>query len=196
MILSYPWLQQHNPNLDWANRIWLYTELSTLPKVATEDQFSTSTQQAGCIYTIQYADIEPAEARKPEVQLPSEYAEYADMFSEANANILLAGGPYDHAIDLEGRQPPYGPIYNLSEKELKILCEYLQDSLQHGWIQESMSPAGAPILFAPKKDSELRLCIDYRGLNKVTQKNQYPIPLINEILDRVVSAKIYTKLDL
>src|SRR5205809_3388597 len=118
------------------------------------------------------------------------------MFSEANANMLLAGGPYNHAIDLEGRQPPYGPIYNLSEKELKILCEYLQDSLQRGWIRESMSPAGAPILFAPKKDGELRLCIDYRGLNKVTWKNRYPIPLINEILDRVVSAKIYTKLDL
>src|SRR5438876_12315706 len=59
-----------------------------------------------------------------------------------------------------------------------------------------MSPAGVPILFAPKKDSKLRLCIDYKGLNKVTQKNQYLIPLINEILDRVVGAKIYTKMDL
>ena len=116
-------------------------------------------------------DIEPLEARKPEVQLPSEYAENADMFSEANANMLLAGGPYDHAIDLEGRQPPYELIYNLSEKELKTLREYLQDSLQRGWIRESTSPAGAPILFAPKKDGELRLCIDYRGLNKVTRKN-------------------------
>ena len=59
-----------------------------------------------------------------------------------------------------------------------------------------MSLAKVPILFAPKKDGKLRLCIDYRGLNKVTQKNQYLIPLINEIIDRVVSAKIYTKLDL
>ena len=171
MILGYPWLQQHNPNLDWANRTWSYTELSTPPEVATEDQFSASTQQAGRIYTIRYADIEPSEARKPEVQLPSKYAEYADVFSEANANMLLAGGPYDHPIDLEGRQPPYGPIYNLSEKELKTLREYLQDSLQHSWIRESTSLAGAPILFAPKKDGELRLCIDYRGLNKVTWKN-------------------------
>ena len=79
-------------------------------------------------------DIEPAEVKKPEVQLLSEYAEYTDMFSEANANMLLAGRPYDHAIDLEGGQPLYRPIYNLSEKELKILHEYLQDSLQHSWI--------------------------------------------------------------
>ena len=118
------------------------------------------------------------------------------MFSKANANMLPAGGPYDHPIDLEGRQPPYGPIYNLSEKELKTIHEYLQDSLQRGWIRESTSPAGVPILFALKKDDELRLYIDYRDLNKVTQKNRYPIPLINEILDRVVGAKIYTKLDL
>src|SRR5947199_6583227 len=110
--------------------------------------------------------------------------------------MLPAGGPYDHPIDLKGGQLPYGPIYNLSKKELKTLREYLQDSLQRSWIRESMSPAGAPILFAPKKDGELRLCIDYRGLNKVTWKNRYLIPLINEILDRVVGTKIYTKLDL
>src|SRR6266480_7548491 len=134
--------------------------------------------------------------KKPEVQLPQEYAEYADIFSETDANMLLAGRPYDHSIDLEGGQPPYGLIYNLSEKELKTLCKYLQDSLQRGWIRESTSPAGAPILFAPKKDGELRLCVDYRGLNKVTRKNRYLIPLINEIMDRVVGAKIYTKLDL
>ena len=59
-----------------------------------------------------------------------------------------------------------------------------------------MSLVGALILFVPKKDSELRLYINYRGLNKVTWKNQYLIPLINEILDRVVGVKIYTKLDL
>ena len=63
--------------------------------------------------------------RKLEVQLPSKYAEYADVFSEANANMLPAGRPYDYPIDLEGGQPPYGLIYNLSKKELKTLCEYL-----------------------------------------------------------------------
>ena len=118
------------------------------------------------------------------------------MFSEANANILLVGGLYNHAIDLKGRQLLYGQIYNLSKKELKTLHEYLQDSLQHGWIWESMSLAEALILFTPKKDNKLRLYINYKGLNKVTQKNWYLILLINKILDRVVSAKIYIKLDL
>ena len=80
-------------------------------------------------------------------------------------------------------EPPYRPIYNLSEKELKVLREYLRDALAKGWIRESSSPAGVPILFAPKKDGELRLCVDYRGLNKITKKNRYPLPLIGEILD-------------
>ena len=196
MILGYPWLQQYNPSLNWANGTWLYTEPNTPPEVVTEDQFSASTQKVRFIYTVRYTDIEPADMKKPEVQLPQEYAEYADIFSETDANMLPASGPYDHSVDLEGGQPPYGSIYNLSEKELKTLREYLQDSLQRGWIRESTSPAGAPILFAPKKDGKLRLCVDYRGLNKVTRKNRYPIPLINEIIDRVVGAKIYTKLDL
>jgi hypothetical protein len=55
---------------------------------------------------------------------------------------------------------------------------------------------GAPILFVPKKDRGLRLCVDYRGLNKVTIKNQYPLPLINKTLDRLIGARIFTKLNL
>jgi hypothetical protein len=128
--------------------------------------------------------------------LPPEYREYEDVFSEEAASQLPARGQLEHAIELEGGKPPYGPIYSLSEKELKVLREYLQDSLRNGWIRESTSPAGAPILFTPKNDGELRLCVDYRALNKLTIKNRYPLPLIGEIMDRLVGAKVFTKLDL
>jgi hypothetical protein len=80
--------------------------------------------------------------------------------------------------------------------ELKALQEYLDNNLASGRIQRSKSPAGAPILFIPKKDGTLRLCVDYQGLNKVTVKNQYPLPLISEILDRLAGAKFFSKLDL
>jgi Reverse transcriptase (RNA-dependent DNA polymerase)/RNase H-like domain found in reverse transcriptase len=129
-------------------------------------------------------------------ELPQEYAEFADVFSEAKAVMLPPLGGPEHAIKLEGGEPPYGPIYNLSEQELKVLCEYLRDAIERGWIRESNSPAGAPILFTPKKGGKLHLCIDYRGLNRITRKNRYPLPLISEILDRVVSAKCYTRIDL
>ena len=59
-----------------------------------------------------------------------------------------------------------------------------------------MSPAGAPILFVPKKDRGLCLCVDYKRLNKVTVKNRHPLPLISETLDRLIGAKVFTKLDL
>jgi len=72
----------------------------------------------------------------------------------------------------------------------------LAEALERGWIRESSSPAGALILFVPKKGGELRLCVDYRGLNHLTVKNRYPLPLMGELMDRLSKAKRYTKLDL
>ena len=69
-------------------------------------------------------------------------------------------------------------------------------ALVKGWIRPSESSAGAPILFMLKKDGGLRLYVDYRGLNKITKKNRYPLPLIVEILDRFTSVKIFIKLDI
>lgn len=91
---------------------------------------------------------------------------------------------------------PFGPIYNLSETELEALREYLDENLKKGFIRPSESPAGAPILFVKKKDGSLRMCVDYRGINKITIKNRYPLPLIAELLDRLKSAKVFTKIDL
>jgi hypothetical protein len=68
--------------------------------------------------------------------------------------------------------------------------------MQKGWIRESTSPAGAPILFVKKPDGTLRVCVDYRGLNDITIKNRYSLPRIDEMLDRLVGAKYFTKLDL
>jgi hypothetical protein len=69
-------------------------------------------------------------------------------------------------------------IYPLAEKELEVLREYIDDALRKGWIRPSRSPTGAPILFVPKKGGQLRLCVDYRALNKITKKNRAPLPLI------------------
>jgi hypothetical protein len=84
----------------------------------------------------------------------------------------------------------------LSENELKVLKEFIEDNLERGFIWESTSLAGAPVLFAPKKDGKLRMCIDYRRLNEATIKDQYALPLANELRDRLGKAKIFTKIDL
>lgn len=138
---------------------------------------------------------EPAEIGKE--TLPAEYTDFADVFDKKNADRLPPHRPYDCPIPLlPNEQPPWGPTYPLSETELTALKEYLDENLAKGFIRPLTSPAGAPILFVKKKDGSLRLCPDYRALNGITVRNRYPLPLISDMLDRVKSAKIFTKLDL
>jgi hypothetical protein len=74
--------------------------------------------------------------------------------------------PYNYAIDLvEGVQPPFGPIYNLSQDELVMFHEYINENLEKEFIQHSKSSIGAPILFVKKKDGFFQMCVDYHGLN-------------------------------
>jgi hypothetical protein len=131
-------------------------------------------------------------------RIPTEYHEYLSVFNRDAADALPPHRSFDHAIDLkEGEEPPWGPIYALSPTELKALKEYLEEMLRTGKIRPSKSPAGAPILFVPKSQGRgLRLCVDYRGLNKVTVLNRYPLPLMNELRDRVQGAKVFSKIDL
>ena len=91
---------------------------------------------------------------------------------------------------------PWGPIYSLTEPELKELCTYLDDNLKCGFIRPSHSPGGAPIMFVKKKNGSLHLCVDYRGLNAATVKNRYPLPLFSDMLHRLCGAKIYSRIDL
>ena len=95
-----------------------------------------------------------------------------------------------------GTEPPLGRIIPLSPCELEALHKFLDENLANGFISPSNSPHGAPVLFAPKKNGKLQLCVDFRGLNKITKKDRYPLPLISDLLDVPGKAKIYTKLDL
>ena len=136
---------------------------------------------------------------KPDIKttIPEILKEFAEVTEEDKAYELPDHGPDDHPIDLEpGKKPPYGPIYSLSEDELTVLRAYLDKHLKNGFIRPSTSPAGAPILFVKKKNGSLRLCVDYRGLNFLTIKNRYPLPLIGESLDRLSKARIYTSIDM
>ena len=103
----------------------------------------------------------------------------------------------EQTIELEeGKQPPLGPIYSLAPVELEMPKMYNKINLANGFIRLSKSPAGAPIFFDQKPNGSLRLCVDYRGLNNITIKNQYPLPLIGESLDQLNRARQFTQLDL
>lgn len=83
----------------------------------------------------------------------------------------------------------------MSREELKVLREWLDDNLHKGFIQQSSSPAAAPVLFVKKKDGSLRLCVDYRGLNAITIKSRYPIALVSETLTKLSKARYYSRFD-
>uniref|UniRef100_A0A2N9GFR5 CCHC-type domain-containing protein n=1 Tax=Fagus sylvatica TaxID=28930 RepID=A0A2N9GFR5_FAGSY len=96
--------------------------------------------------------------------------------------------------------PGTGPIskapYRMAPAELKELKEQLQDLLDKGFIRPSASPWGAPVLFVKKKDGSMRLCIDYRELNKVTIRNKYPLPRIDDLFDQLRGSEVFSKIDL
>ena len=137
-------------------------------------------------------------ANKASTSIPTEYSDFANVFSpELALELPEHTGINDHAIELvDDRQPPYGPIYSLGPVELETLKTYIETNLKNGFIRPSKSPAGAPIFFDKKPDRSLQLCVDYRGLNNLTIKNRYSLPLVGEFLDQLGRARRFTQLDL
>jgi len=130
-------------------------------------------------------------------QIPAEYHDFAYVFSKSKADTLAPHRPYDLKIDLEdGVSPPIGPMYSLSQSELGTLREFIDEHVNIGFIRPSKSPHGAPVLFIRKKDGSLRLCVDFQGLNRISKKDRYPLPMINDLLATAGKARVYTALDL
>ena len=141
---------------------------------------------------------EPTPASPNTSYLPNKYFPWADtVFSATAVNDLPPHRPYDCAIDVEeGKSLPFGPMYRLSHDETKALSDYLDDNLAKGFIRCSTSSAASPILFVKRKTGELRLCVDYRGLNSITKKNRYPIPHIDDLLDQTQGCQVFSVIDL
>jgi hypothetical protein len=152
------------------------------------------------------ADIEkalrPKELVDPKTKLPKQYWPWLDVFSQRLADELPPNRPgTDHRIQLKtddnGNElpPPYGPLYGMNREELLVLRKTLTDLLDKNFIRVSRSPAASPVLLVRKPGGGIRFCIDYRGLNELTVKDRYPLPLIRETLRNMSRARWFTKLD-
>ena len=211
VVFGLPALTDEKIKMDMASRTWRFGVDEHAHELLNPDKFASSLKGQKAVYALVISStgnspsqptLGAANADELRIKgaattpaLPEELKEYSDVFSVEEAGKLPSHEGRDHAIETTA-EPPFGLLYNLSNTELAALRGYLDDALAKGWIQYSTSPAGAPILFVPKKDGGLRLYIDYRGLNKVTVKNRHPLPLISETLDRLNGAKHFTKLDL
>jgi len=121
--------------------------------------------------------------------------EFEDVFQSLQGLPPSRSDPF--TIELEpGTTPLSKAPYRMAPAEMAELKKQLEDLLGKGFIRPSTSPWGAPVLFVKKKDGSFRLCIDYRELNRVTVKNKYPLPRIDELLDQLRGATCFSKIDL
>ena len=132
------------------------------------------------------------EARRQAKQLMQRYAE---LFSEPR--WLPPRRAIEHSIALmDGAPLPNACLYRHSLLESEEIKRQVQGLLEQGVIKPSCSPCGSPIIMVPKKDGGWRMCVDYRALNKISVKNRYPLPRIEDLIDQLQPAMFFSKLDL
>ena len=147
---------------------------------------------------VQNAVPEQQEVTHEGAELHNLLYKYEDILTDE----LPAGVPPERpgageVIPLEpGSRPVYRPPYRLSPAEKEEVGRTVAELLEKGFIKPSTSPFGSPVLFVGKKDGTLRMCVDYRALNKLTVSNKYPLPRIDEMLNRLNGARVFSSLDL
>lgn len=146
----------------------------------------------------QEKNIDSEVKKTVEELVPEEYHEYKEVFEKKASERFPTSRIWDHAIDTK---PDFElrdcKVYPMSPKEQTLLDAFLKEHLEKGYIRPSKSPMASPFFFIGKKDSDaLRPVQDYRYLNNAMVKNNYPLPLISDLLDKLKGSKIFTKLDI
>ncbi|KAL0540790.1 hypothetical protein IC582_020804 [Cucumis melo] len=205
VILGMDWLSANHASIDCFGKEVIFNPPSVpsfkfreagivcIPKVISAMKASKLLDQGtwGILASV-------VDTREPEVSLSSEpvVREYPDVFSDELPG-LSPPREIDFVIKLEpGIAPILRAPYKMAPAELKELKVQLQELLNKGFIRPSVSPWGAPVLFVKKKDGFMCLFIDYIELNKVTVKNRYPLPRIDDLFDQLQGATVFSKIDL
>ncbi|KAL6357230.1 hypothetical protein LRP88_07388 [Fusarium phalaenopsidis] len=129
--------------------------------------------------------------------IPWQYRIYKKLFAEELETGLPEHTHYDLEIEfIDGKQPGFSKLYPLNEAQLPVLKEYIEDMIRKGYIRESKSSVGYPVMFVPKKTESSGFVSTSRMLNAITVKDRTPLPLISELKDRLFGMKYFTALDL
>ena len=145
----------------------------------------------------EYEEEDLIELRATDEMVPRQFHKYLKVFEKKDSERMPTRKAWDHAIDLrEGFVPKKGKIYPLSRVEREEVQEFVKDQLRKSYIRPSKSPQTSPVFFVPKKYGTKRMVQDYRYLNSWTIKNNYPLPLISDLIDSIGKKKVFMKMDL
>ena len=205
VILGMDWLSIHHATVDCYRKevrfykpgeteVVFYGLRKILPNsIMTAMKASKMLRKSYKEYLAYVVEVRDSGSRLEEILV---VREFPDVFLE-----YLLGIPPDREIDFQielapGTKPISKALYRMASIELKELKVQMEELVSKGFVRLSTSPWGAPVLFVKKNDGSLRLCIDDRELNKVTIRNQYPLPRIDDLFDQLQGARVFSKIDL
>jgi len=217
VILSMPWLQAHNPEINWEKGEVKMTRCPPIcgqyvgkkemgPEIRRRRQGKKETQ-GDEIERIRWAADEKKDwgreeemeldHRKVEAMVPQRFHWWLKVFGKVESEKMPIRKIWDHAIDLKKDfKASKARVYPLSRNEREEVQQFIDDHLRKRYIRPSKSPQTSPVFFVGKKDGRKYIVMDYRRLNKQTIKNNYPLPLITDLVDSMGNKKLFTKMDL
>jgi len=207
VILGMPWLAAHNPEINWETGEVKMTRCPPLcgrksQKKEKIKRIATKEEEKIVRWAIdnkedwgREEEIEEDHRKIKEI-VPKKFLKWRKVFGKVESERMPTRKVWDHAIDLkETFKPRKGRIYPLSKREREEVQHFVKDQLRKGYIRPSKSPQTLLVFFVGKKDSSKRMVMDYRNLNDQTIKNNYPLPLITELINNMGSKKVFTKMD-
>jgi hypothetical protein len=215
LLLGYPWLATFEPRFNWQSAIIDERALPVIissinprviqqrPVIATlktEEEKQSIVCMLETQSTIRGVATElaiQAGQNKVAMVVPKAYERFSKLFSDEESSRFPPTRPWDHVIDFKPNAPDAIPckVYPMMQQEDKALLKFLQEQEAKGYIRPSISPYASPFFFIQKKDGKLRPVQDYRRINDIMISNQYPLPLISDLLTDLSGVLIFTKLD-
>ena len=223
VLLGMPWHVAHNPTVDYVKRVVKggsdvisvdHEYLNGRGSVKKKEKLTVTnlgvkefrqmlqkrSPESFQVFHVMVREV-PSELKKvkkgkQDSRLDALLNKYESVFRSELPSGLPPERAVEHEIEVEkGSKPPHRPLYQLSPAELVAVKDYVEDLLKKGKIRRSKSPYGAPLFFV-KEEDKLRGVVDYRALNRITKKNNAPIPRSDEMFDRLEGAKVFSRLDM